>query len=82
MKPYISSIKRPPLQTWCRLQGAMANLASSDLRGCWTQDGSMMNRILAKLGLSVVLKMMLVDNLVHADLHPGNILVCAVSLSS
>jgi len=39
------------------------------------EDGSMMNRILAKLGLSVVLKMMLVDNLVHADLHPGNILV-------
>lgn len=34
-----------------------------------------MNRVLAKLGLSVVLKMMLVDNLVHADLHPGNILV-------
>jgi aarF domain-containing kinase len=39
------------------------------------EEGSMMNRILAKLGLSVVLKMMLVDNLVHADLHPGNILV-------
>lgn len=39
------------------------------------EEGSMMNRILAKLGLSVVLKMMLVDNLVHADLHPGNILI-------
>eukprot|EP00959_Pyramimonas_sp_CCMP1952_P322558 6749646-Pyramimonas_sp.AAC.1 len=44
-------------------------------RASVAQDGSMMNRILAKLGLSVVLKMMLVDNLVHADLHPGNILV-------
>jgi aarF domain-containing kinase len=39
------------------------------------EEGSFMNRMLAKLGLSVVLKMMLVDNLVHADLHPGNILV-------
>jgi len=39
------------------------------------EEGSLMNRVLAKLGLSVVLKMMLVDNLVHADLHPGNILV-------
>lgn len=39
------------------------------------EEGSVLNRVLAKLGLSVVLKMMLVDNLVHADLHPGNILV-------
>ena len=31
--------------------------------------------ITARLGLTCVLKMLLVDNLVHADLHPGNILV-------
>lgn len=30
---------------------------------------------LAKLGLAAFLKMMLIDNLVHADLHSGNILV-------
>jgi len=30
---------------------------------------------LARLGLHAYLKMMLVDNFVHADLHPGNILV-------
>ncbi|KAK3277444.1 hypothetical protein CYMTET_14549 [Cymbomonas tetramitiformis] len=33
------------------------------------------NQILAKLGLSLMMKMMLWDNLVHADLHPGNVLV-------
>lgn len=31
--------------------------------------------ITARLGLTAVLKMLLTDNLVHADLHPGNILV-------
>uniref|UniRef100_A0A6B2L3F4 Protein kinase domain-containing protein n=1 Tax=Arcella intermedia TaxID=1963864 RepID=A0A6B2L3F4_9EUKA len=30
---------------------------------------------LAKIGLDAYLKMMLLDNFVHADLHPGNILV-------
>jgi predicted unusual protein kinase regulating ubiquinone biosynthesis (AarF/ABC1/UbiB family) len=29
---------------------------------------------LARIGLTAFLKMMLVDNLVHADLHPGNIM--------
>jgi len=32
-------------------------------------------RSLAALGCRMLLKMMLADNLVHADLHPGNILV-------
>lgn len=30
---------------------------------------------IANLGLRTLLKMMLVDNLIHADLHPGNVLV-------
>jgi aarF domain-containing kinase len=30
---------------------------------------------IARLGTSLYLKMMLVDNFIHADLHPGNILV-------
>jgi aarF domain-containing kinase len=30
---------------------------------------------LAKLGSQTMLQMMLVDNLIHSDLHPGNILV-------
>jgi len=46
------------------------------------EDESMMNRVLANLGISMVLKMMLVDNLVHADLHPGNILVRDLPASS
>ncbi|KAJ7554627.1 hypothetical protein O6H91_05G001400 [Diphasiastrum complanatum] len=33
------------------------------------------NSALAKIGTHTLLKMMLVDNFVHADLHPGNILV-------
>ena len=32
-------------------------------------------RVLADLGCKALLKMMLSDNFVHADLHPGNILV-------
>ena len=33
------------------------------------------NRSLANLGLKTYLKMLIQDNLIHADLHPGNILV-------
>ena len=34
-------------------------------------------RSLAQVGLNIILKMFLVDNFVHADLHPGNIYVRA-----
>eukprot|EP00842_Homolaphlyctis_polyrhiza_P006066 jgi/Hompol1/6460/HPOL_004991-RA len=37
--------------------------------------GSVFHKDLAELGLTSFLKMMLLDNHVHADLHPGNILV-------
>eukprot|EP00201_Polytomella_parva_P013490 CAMPEP_0175061018 /NCGR_PEP_ID=MMETSP0052_2-20121109/13355_1 /TAXON_ID=51329 ORGANISM="Polytomella parva, Strain SAG 63-3" /NCGR_SAMPLE_ID=MMETSP0052_2 /ASSEMBLY_ACC=CAM_ASM_000194 /LENGTH=425 /DNA_ID=CAMNT_0016326833 /DNA_START=703 /DNA_END=1980 /DNA_ORIENTATION=- len=33
------------------------------------------NRVLAKTGVGLFLKMMLHDNFIHADLHPGNIIV-------
>ena len=33
------------------------------------------NKKLANLGINAYMKMMLVDHFVHADLHPGNILV-------
>jgi aarF domain-containing kinase len=33
------------------------------------------NHTLANLGLKTYLKMLMMDNLIHADLHPGNILV-------
>jgi predicted unusual protein kinase regulating ubiquinone biosynthesis (AarF/ABC1/UbiB family) len=35
-------------------------------------------RRLAQLGNQTMLQMMLVDNLIHSDLHPGNILVALV----
>ncbi|KAH7306834.1 hypothetical protein KP509_22G033200 [Ceratopteris richardii] len=38
-------------------------------------DNSNVNRKLAHLGSSTVLKMLLEDNFIHADMHPGNILV-------
>lgn len=34
-----------------------------------------LKRKIARLGLNMLLKMIFVDNFVHADLHPGNILV-------
>nr|BAE88944.1 unnamed protein product [Macaca fascicularis] len=42
-----------------------------------------LKRKIARLGINMLLKMIFVDNFVHADLHPGNILVQgADSLSS
>ncbi|KAH7425318.1 hypothetical protein KP509_11G049200 [Ceratopteris richardii] len=38
-------------------------------------DNSKVNRKLAYIGTNTVLKMLLVDNFIHADMHPGNILV-------
>jgi|APGre2960657444_1045066.scaffolds.fasta_scaffold00977_7 aarF domain-containing kinase len=38
-------------------------------------DDPQLRRSIADLGVKTLLKMMLSDNLVHADLHPGNILV-------
>ncbi|CAI5999219.1 unnamed protein product [Closterium sp. NIES-64] len=37
--------------------------------------GNKLNMELAELGSHTLLKMLLVDNFIHADLHPGNILV-------
>ncbi|GJP39223.1 hypothetical protein CLOM_g23616, partial [Closterium sp. NIES-68] len=37
--------------------------------------GNRINMELAELGSHTLLKMLLVDNFIHADLHPGNILV-------
>lgn len=34
-----------------------------------------LKRAIARLGINMLLKMIFVDNFVHADLHPGNILV-------
>lgn len=38
-------------------------------------DNSKVNRKLAYIGTNTILKMLLVDNFIHADMHPGNILV-------
>lgn len=38
-------------------------------------DDEELRRAIAETGCRVLLKMMLADNFVHADLHPGNILV-------
>jgi len=45
------------------------------------EETAELNKRLAKLGLTAVLKMMVVDNLIHADLHPGNILVRELPIS-
>ncbi len=40
-----------------------------------TAAGNPHNSQLASIGSGTMLQMMLVDNLIHSDLHPGNILV-------
>lgn len=40
-----------------------------------SEDDNGIRKILAQMGVDVLLKMVFVDNFVHADLHPGNILV-------
>uniref|UniRef100_A0A6J0U662 Uncharacterized aarF domain-containing protein kinase 2 n=1 Tax=Pogona vitticeps TaxID=103695 RepID=A0A6J0U662_9SAUR len=40
-----------------------------------TETTMELQRKLAKMGIDMILKMVFVDNFVHADLHPGNILV-------
>jgi aarF domain-containing kinase len=37
--------------------------------------GHQLNKSIAKIGCRTYLKMLLVDNYLHSDLHPGNILV-------
>mmetsp|Transcript_3227 Transcript_3227/g.11688 ORF Transcript_3227/g.11688 Transcript_3227/m.11688 type:complete len:711 (+) Transcript_3227:175-2307(+) len=51
--------------------GGIASAASPD------EVTSPLCRSLAQVGLNIILKMFLVDNFVHADLHPGNIYVRA-----
>ncbi|KAJ3318150.1 hypothetical protein HDU76_000915 [Blyttiomyces sp. JEL0837] len=38
-------------------------------------EGTPFDKALARIGIQAFLKMLLVDNMVHADLHPGNIMV-------
>ncbi|MCO5589167.1 hypothetical protein L7F22_043133 [Adiantum nelumboides] len=38
-------------------------------------DNSQVSRKLANIGTNTILKMLLVDNFIHADMHPGNVLV-------
>jgi len=45
------------------------------VRQCEESGPSEVSKPLAKIGLHLMLKMMLLDAFVHADLHPGNILV-------
>jgi len=40
-----------------------------------TKKGIALNQRIARIGVRMCLKMIFTDNLVHADLHPGNILV-------
>lgn len=38
-------------------------------------ENTRINNVLAHIGTHTLLKMLLVDNFIHADLHPGNILI-------
>ena len=59
------------------LRGMLAQSDALLLRRYITQGAgaSPHDKQLAALGHSVMLKMMLHDNFIHSDLHPGNIMV-------
>lgn len=48
----------------------------------WDSPDDELRKSIAEIGCKVLLKMMLADNFVHADLHPGNILVRTKEVST
>ena len=51
------------------------SFSEGNLMAFHLNDDISSRKLLAKLGLNAVLKMVFEDNFVHADLHPGNIIV-------
>jgi predicted unusual protein kinase regulating ubiquinone biosynthesis (AarF/ABC1/UbiB family) len=50
-------------------------LATSEAKGKVTPLGELQARHVVKTGKETYLQMLLVDNFIHADMHPGNIIV-------
>jgi len=69
----VQTVRFPrPVWPWVSRQALVEDLIKGKPVLNFTQSPE--RKLLARAGLEAVLKMIFVDNLVHADLHPGNIL--------
>ncbi|PSS05440.1 hypothetical protein PHLCEN_2v3820 [Hermanssonia centrifuga] len=65
-----------PLQTWSTRDVLVEEYQNAlSLEDFLKNGGGPYNDTLAEVGLDAFLNMLLLDNFVHADLHPGNIMV-------
>ncbi|XP_053321262.1 uncharacterized aarF domain-containing protein kinase 2 [Spea bombifrons] len=66
-----------PLRPFVTRNILVETFEEGDSLSTYQQDGenSQMKKRIAAMGIDMLLKMVFVDNFVHADLHPGNILV-------
>ncbi|XP_006861314.1 PREDICTED: uncharacterized aarF domain-containing protein kinase 2 [Chrysochloris asiatica] len=74
----ISAVRFPtPLSPFVSRNVLVETYEESVPVSCYQQAGvpEELKRQIARLGIRMLLKMIFVDNFVHADLHPGNILV-------
>ncbi|XP_004677272.1 PREDICTED: uncharacterized aarF domain-containing protein kinase 2 [Condylura cristata] len=74
----VSSVKFPtPLRPFVTRDVLVETYEESVPVSSYQQAGipDALKRKIARLGINMLLKMIFVDNFVHADLHPGNILV-------
>lgn len=60
---------------WRKLPDGEWLLEREDSKGWESSDENAMRSSIAVCGVQSYLKMMIWDNLIHADLHPGNVLI-------
>jgi len=63
------------INCWRKLENGEWQMERQDSEGWEDSDENAMRSSIALCGVQSYLKMMIWDNLIHADLHPGNVLI-------